>query len=1151
MSFPPERLANLSAPSKIAGAPFGADVRALVQAVLASGGTALYVARDDKAAQTAAHLATFFHPTLDVVRLPAWDVLPYDRVSPSPAVAAARCAALARLANGASHPVFVITTAASLVQRVPPKELLRQSSLSVRQGNTIEESTLNQYLSTNGYVRVPTVSEKGEYSVRGGKIDIFPPTGHVPVRLDLFGNEVEAIKVFDPETQISTGSLSEVTLAPVSEILLNSETLSLFRERYLSELGSPLGDPMYEATRAEIRRGGVESWLPLFYQRLDTLFDYLGDRVTIGIGALSSEAMTERLRQAQDYYEARLEAAGGERQARVLKPEKLYLDDVELEACYRRFSVARFSVGEAGDGLSLGGSPGRDFAPERAQPEANIFEAAVQHAKTLRCENKTVVFAGWTEGSATRLEAVLLDHGLEDAVRIHSLAAATKAGLAICEMPLEQGFQLGDLVLIAEPDILGDRLAAPRRKRKAANFISEAGSLNPGDLIVHLDHGVGKYIGLRTLELAGAQHDCLHLEYAKGDKIFLPVENIDLISRYGSDDSDSAIDHLGGVGWQTRKAKAKKRILEMAAELMAVAAARALQRADKVTSGEGLYEEFAARFPYEETDDQLNAIEDVLADLSSGRPMDRLICGDVGFGKTEVALRAAFVAAMAGKQVAIIAPTTLLARQHYNTFAERFAGWPLQVHALSRFVSTKSVRDTKDGMIAGTVDVVVGTHALLAKSIEFKRLGLLIVDEEQRFGVKHKERLKELKADVHVLTLSATPIPRTLQMALTGIRDLSIIATPPVDRLAVRTYVTDFDTVTLREALLREKYRGGQSYYVAPRISDLSYLEDFLRANVPEVKFCVAHGQMPAGELEDLMTAFYEGEYDVLLSTTIVESGLDIPRANTLIIHKADRFGLAQLYQLRGRVGRSKVRAYAYLTTPRDRVITPNAERRLKVLQSLDSLGAGFELASHDLDMRGGGNLLGDQQSGHVREVGVELYQQMLEDAVNALQSGQNQQTEVADDWSPQIQLGLSVLIPETYVEDLSTRLGLYRRLADLQSETARESFAAELIDRFGPLPEATQQLLHVTAVKVACKQLGIERLDAGPKGVLMTFRKDTQIDPAALMQLIRAQPGKLKLRPDSKLVVSGLPSEARARVRKIQAVLAELQTTLQAVEAV
>ena len=1143
-----DMLARLSAPTAIHGAPFGFDLQTLQAALKKRGGVALYVARDDKMAATAAKLAAFHAPAMEVVTLPGWDNLPYDRISPSPAVAAARCAALARLAQrgDAEGACLVVTTAGALVQRVPPVETMRASSFSVAVGGRVNQAELTSYLNVNGYVRTSTVSEKGEYSIRGGKVDIFPPDGIEPVRLDLFGDELETIKSFDPETQLSVRGLKSIALAPVSEILFQEDTQSLFRDRYLAELGSPAGDPMYEAARAEIRRQGVEAWLPLFHTRLDTVFDYIGPGALIGMGYLASEAATERQTQAADYYEARVEAAGETRDAKVLPPEALYLQEQELSAALSAFSVARFSPSSGEGGFDLGGASGRNFAPERARQDVNIFEAAAEHAKALRSSGKTVVFGAYTEGSAERLTGVMADHGLEGLERVYSLDAARTAGLALCELPLETGFETSDLAVIAEPDVLGDRLAAPRRKRKAANFIAEAGSLNPGDFVVHVDHGVGRYEGLKTLDLAGAEHDCLELGYAGGDRIFLPVENIDLISRYGSEDADSAMDRLGGVGWQTRKAKAKKRILEMAAELMAIAAARELKRAEAVQSGDGMYEEFAARFPYEETDDQLNAIEDVLGDLSSGRPMDRLVCGDVGFGKTEVALRGAFIAAMAGMQVAIIAPTTLLARQHFETFSARFAGWPLKVRQLSRFVSTKDANKAKDGLKNGTVDVVVGTHALLSKSVEFRRLGLLIVDEEQRFGVKHKERLKEIKADVHVLTLSATPIPRTLQMALTGIRDLSIIATPPIDRLAVRTYVTEFDAVTIREALLREKYRGGQSYYVAPRISDLDYLEQFLRENVPEVSFVIGHGQMPASELEDQMTAFYEGEYDVLLSTTIVESGLDIPRANTLIIHKADRFGLAQLYQLRGRVGRAKLRAYAYLTTPKDRVISASAERRLRVLQSLDSLGAGFQLASHDLDMRGGGNLLGDQQSGHVREVGVELYQQMLEDAVKALQAGAAEAGDVIDEWSPVINLGMSVLIPEGYVEDLGVRLGLYRRLADTDTEEGREAFAAELIDRFGPLPEETKQLLDVTAVKVSCKTLGISKLDAGPKGVVVTFRDDTLVDPAQLMMLVRSRPGKMKLRPDSKLVVTGVPSDIRARVRAVKALLTELMGTIE-----
>ncbi|MEO1100239.1 MAG: transcription-repair coupling factor [Pseudomonadota bacterium] len=1130
-------LKTLSGPARFFGAPFGADVRVMAKTAIARGGLCIYVARDDKAAASAIALSQFVEPNLETVLIPAWDTLPYDRVSPAPAVASRRCAGLARLAQRKpdSAPLLCVTTAASLVQRAPPVETMRQSSLSLAKGDTVSERDLTEYLSVNGYVRVSTVRERGEFAIRGGIIDIYPPTEPDPIRLDLFGDELDTIKSFDPETQRSTGQLGRVDFAPVSEIIFSSDVLSLFREKYLEKLGPPAGDPMYEAARAQIRRQGLENWLPLFHERLDTLFDYAGEEALFGLGALAGEAMAERLSQARDYHDARVEAAGEGISAKVLGPDALYLAPDELDRYVAANAVARFTSATAGEtGIDLGARNERNFAPERARPDVNVFEAAAAHAAEHRKAGKAVCFAAWSEGSAERLSNVLEDHGLSAPPRSHSEEAATRAGLSISVLPLEHGLLFDDLAIIAEPDILGDRLAAPRRKRKAANFITEAGSLSVGDLIVHVDHGVGRYSGLRLLELTGAAHDCLELEYAGGDRIFLPVENIDLISRYGSDEAETAVDRLGGAGWQTRKAKAKKRILEMAAELLQIAATRELKKAETTGTGEGLYEEFAARFPYEETDDQLNAIQDVLGDLSSGKPMDRLVCGDVGFGKTEVALRGAFVAAMSGMQVAVIAPTTLLARQHYQTFKDRFSGWPLNVRQLSRLVSAKEATDVRTGLENGTVDVVIGTHALLSESVQFKRLGLVVVDEEQRFGVKHKERLKEFKADVHVLTLSATPIPRTLQMALTGIRDLSIIATPPVDRLSVRTYVTEFDTLTIREALLREKYRGGQAFYVAPRIADLDKLETFLRDNVPEVSFVVAHGQMGPTELEDIMTAFYDGKYDVLLSTTIVESGLDIPRANTLIIHRADLFGLAQLYQLRGRVGRSKLRAYAYFTSPQDQVITTNAERRLKVLQSLDSLGAGFQLASHDLDIRGGGNLLGDAQSGHIREVGVELYQTMLEEAVSALKAGAHEDDEVADEWSPQINLGVSVLIPEDYVQDLGERLALYRRLASIDNDSERESFAAELIDRFGPLPEETSQLLDVMAIKAACKNLGIEKLDGGPKGIVFTFRDDTPLEPQALMTIVRSRPNNLRLRPDSKLVLS--PAQQTPAQRMLQA---------------
>jgi transcription-repair coupling factor (superfamily II helicase) len=684
---------------------------------------------------------------------------------------------------------------------------------------------------------------------------------------------------------------------------------------------------------------------------------------------------------------------------------------------------------------------------------------------------------------------------------------------------LESGFETAEAVVIAEQDILGDRLVRPRRAaRRPENFIAELSALSAGDLVVHVDHGIGRFIGLKTILAAGAPHDCLEIHYAGNDKLFLPVENIELLSRYGSEETAVDLDRLGGGAWQARKSRMKKRILEMAGELIKIAAERQLREAPRLTAEQGAYDEFCAGFPYDETEDQLTTINAVLDDLASGRPMDRLVCGDVGFGKTEVALRAAFVSAMAGKQVAVVVPTTLLARQHFKTFSERFRKFPLKVAHASRLVPAADLAKTRAGLADGNIDIVIGTHALLGKNIRFKDLGLLVVDEEQHFGVSHKERLKALRSEVHVLTLTATPIPRTLQLALTGVRELSIIASPPVDRLTVRTFVSPFDPLIVREAVLRERYRGGQAFYVCPRIEDLAEARAFLDQKIPEAKVTVAHGQMPPTALEDVMSAFYDGKYDVLLSTAIIESGLDIPTANTLIVHRADRFGLSQLYQLRGRVGRSKTRAYALFTLPVQRRITPQAERRLKVLQSLDTLGAGFQLASHDLDIRGAGNLLGEEQSGHIKEVGFELYQQMLEEAVASLKAGIAEP--VADRWSPQITIGMPVLIPEDYVADLSVRLALYRRLADLDDERDIDGFAAELVDRFGPMPDEVRHLLDTVVIKALCRRANVAKIETGPKGAVLSFREDRFANPEGLVAYIREQGVAARVRPDMKVVL-------------------------------
>jgi transcription-repair coupling factor (superfamily II helicase) len=767
--------------------------------------------------------------------------------------------------------------------------------------------------------------------------------------------------------------------------------------------------------------------------------------------------------------------------------------------------------------IDAGGRIGRNFAPERQQENINLFSALKDHIQ-VKLEKSPVLVASYSAGARERLEGLLEDEGLIGAVGVSSAKGIGKHGLHLAVWPLEHGFEAPGLTVIAEQDVLGERLIRAPRRRRAENFLTEAQSLSIGDLVVHVDHGIGRYLGLEVVTAAGAAHECLVLEYAESSKLYLPVENIELLSKYGHE--EGLLDRLGGGAWQAKKARLKERIREMADRLIRVAAERALRRAPVIEPEHHAWEAFAARFPYQETDDQLHAIEDVLNDLGSGAPMDRLICGDVGFGKTEVAMRAAFAAAMTGLQVAVIAPTTLLARQHYQEFASRFRGFPINVRPLSRFVSSGDAAKTRDAMARGEADVVVGTHALLAKGIRFKNLGLLIIDEEQRFGVAHKERLKQLRSDVHVLTLTATPIPRTLQLSLSGVRDLSIISTPPVDRLSIRTYVSEFDSVTVREALLREHYRGGQSFYVVPRISDLPEIEDFLKTQVPEVTYVIAHGQMAAGELDERMNAFYDGKYDVLLATTIVESGLDIPTANTMIIHRADMFGLSQLYQIRGRVGRSKTRAYAYLTTKPRVPLTPGAEKRLRVLGSLDTLGAGFTLASQDLDIRGAGNLLGEEQSGQMRDVGYELYQSMLEEAIAKIKSGQMEGLSEADEqWAPQINLGVPVLIPEDYVPDLDVRLGLYRRLSGLETKVELEGFAAELIDRFGKLPREVNMLMLVVRIKAMCKRAGIAKLDGGPKGATIQFHNDKFASPQGLVEFINDERGLAKVR-DNKIVV-------------------------------
>lgn len=1144
----------------LSGLPEGHDALVLADAMSAAGAPPiLHVARNDARLAQLETAIGIFAPDLDIVTLPAWDCLPYDRVSPNPEIAARRLDSLSILADrGASAapgPLLVLTTVSALLQRVPARAVIRGGSIGAAVGDRLPPDALVAFLDRHGYMRRETVAEAGEFAVRGGIVDLFPPGTEDPLRLDFFGDMLDGIRLFDPLTQRSGSTLDRFRIRQASEVVVEPDSIQRFRAGYRTHFGAVTDDdPLYEAISAGRRHAGMEHWLPLFHDRLETVFDYLPD-AAVTFDHEADAAREARLEMIRDYFDSRRSVADRRRSGdadvppyKPLPPDALYLSEDELGGCLAGRPVLQVTPHALPDGperLDAGGRPGRDFAEARARPDMDLFEEVRRTIDSDRGEGRRIVVAAASVGSRERLYGLLGENGIANLSKVDrwtTLSGLGRDRIAVVALPLDRGFVAPDLTVIGEADVFGERLVRPAKKRrKADQFLSELSDLSEGDFVVHTDHGIGRYDGLQTLEVGGAPHDCLALTYDGGDRLFVPVETMEVLSRYGAADSGAQLDRLGGAGWQARKARVRKRIRDIADRLIRIAAERQVRHGDAMAPPEGAYDEFCARFPYVETDDQLHAIEDVLTDLGSGKPMDRLICGDVGFGKTEVALRAAFVAVMTGLQVAVVVPTTLLARQHHRIFADRFQGLPINVAQLSRMVTAKQATATKAGLKDGTIDIVVGTQALLAKSIGLKRLGLLIIDEEQHFGVRQKEKLKELKADVHVLTLTATPIPRTLQMAMSGVREMSVIATPPVDRLAVRTYVSPYDPVLIREALLREQFRGGQSFYVCPRLADLDKLREQLRTLVPELKVGVAHGQLPPADLDAVMNGFYDRQFDVLLSTNIVESGLDVPSANTMVIHRADMFGLAQLYQLRGRIGRSKQRAYAYLTTAAGRLLTETAKKRLRVMETLDTLGAGFTLASHDMDIRGAGNLLGEEQSGHIREVGIELYQHMLEEAVAVAKGAGTGPDQAEEVWTPQISVGTAVLIPEDYVSDLGIRLGLYRRISHLVDAREIEAFAAELIDRFGPLPDAVENLLKIVAIKQLCRDAGVEKVDAGPKGAVIGFRNKAFANPEGLIRFISEQSGTVTLRPDHKLVYRRNWDGADQRVSGVHRLMTQL----------
>ncbi len=874
----------------IAGVPAGYDAHVLAAVAEDTKSDLLFVARDDlRMAQMDEGLA-FFAPNIDRLSIPAWDNLPYDRVSPNAEIVSRRLHSLVRLAlNTAAggpeaRPRIVLTTVSALLQRVPPREMLAGAAMSVSRGDRLAPEALMAFLVRSGYARDETVTMPGDFAARGGIVDVFPPGVVEPLRFDFFGDGLESIRTFDSASQRTTGRIASVRLDPVTEVILDNAAVERFRLAYRALAGAVEADnPLYTAVSAGRRHAGMEHWLPLFYEQMETLFDYLPEAPVI-LDRQADEAREARLELIADYYEARRQADAGRFGAtgapyHPVAPGSAFMTAGEWNARAGAVAMARLSPfappPDAAEMLDAGGRPALDFAQSRQRSDVNVFDEVAARIKGHRKEGRRVLIAAVSAGSRDRLLSVFADHAVPKPDKVASwpdMQGLPAKAVGAIVLALDRGFTTPKLAVIAETDILGERISRRAARRvRPENFLTEASSLNPGDLVVHINHGVGRYEGLETIQVNGASHDCLRLVYVGDDRLFVPVENIDLISRYGSDADSVTLDRLGGAAWQGRKARLKARIREMADELIKVAAARALNAAPEAAPTPGLFDEFCARFPYAETDDQARAIDDVMTDLAAGRPADRLICGDVGFGKTEVALRAAFIVALEGRQVAIVVPTTLLCRQHYQTFRERFRGYPVRISEVSRLIAAKDIKAAKAGLANGTVDIVVGTHALLARDVRFRDLGLLVIDEEQHFGVAHKERLKALKADVHVLSLTATPIPRTLQMALSGVRELSLIATPPVDRLAVRTFVMEQDPVVIREALLREHFRGGQTFYVCPRIEDLDAIGETLAKLVPEVSVIKAHGRMAARDLEQSIGAFYERRFNVLLSTNIIE----------------------------------------------------------------------------------------------------------------------------------------------------------------------------------------------------------------------------------------------------------------------------------------
>ena len=1121
---------------------------ALAEAAGRHPGLVIVVTRDTHGAHSLeSEIAVFAEAGLEVLQFPDWETLPYDLFAPHPDIVSQRVAALYRL-PGLSRGVLVVPVA-TLMQRLAPRSYINGTSLVLENGQRFDLAAEQRRLGGAGYRNVPQVQEPGDFAVRGAIVDIFPMGSAEPYRIELLDEEIDSIRTFDPETQRSANKVDRVHLLPAREFPLTDETTRNFRNALRERFPiDPRRCPLYQDIKEGTAPAGIEYYLPLFFAgsgfgEPETLFDYLapGALFVVAEGALEAGEQFER--QANERYEQR--AHDVERP--ILPVTELYLSAQQLrERLNQQLRIDLVAAGADERGIELGTQP-VPMLPINRKDEA----PAAELQRFVTSYPGRVLIATESAGRREALIEQVTAAGMEIATVASwrdFLGEAEEPRFAITVAALEQGFALSKppISVLTERELLGERVQQSRRRKRAARdpeaVIRDLTELAPGSPIVHVDHGVGRYQGLLKLDVGGLDGEFLAIEYAKGDKLYVPVSQLQLVSRYSGTAPELAPLHsLGGDAWERAKKRAAEKVRDVAAELLAIYAQREARPGTALVIDRLMYEQFASAFPFEETPDQLQAIEAVITDLARARPMDRVVCGDVGFGKTEVALRAAFVTAIAGKQVGILAPTTLLAQQHFQNFRDRLADWPLRVEVLSRFKSKKETAAALEKLAAGQIDIMIGTHKLLQPDVRFRDLGLLIVDEEQRFGVRQKEQLKKLRAEVDLLTLTATPIPRTLNMAMAGLRDLSIIATPPAHRLAVKTFIGAWDSALIREAFQRELQRGGQVYFLHNEVDTIEKTVRELEALVPDARIRIAHGQMPERELEQVMLDFYRQRFNVMVCTTIIESGIDVPSANTIVINRADKFGLAQLHQLRGRVGRSHHRAYAFLIVPDTRAITADAEKRLEALASLEELGAGFTLATHDLEIRGAGELLGEEQSGQIEEIGFSMYRDMLDRAVRALKSGKVPDFDLSSEHEAEIELHLAALIPDDYLADVNARLTLYKRISSAADEDALRELQVEMVDRFGLLPDPVKNLFTVTELKLLATPLGIRKLELGANGGRVLFTPKPNVDPLTIIRMIQTLPKVYALDGQDKLRIKLQLEGAAERLRVAREIITAL----------